>query len=212
MAGRTAERAARRARRRFRRLYRVAVVLIVAFGVILVRNRGDDPVWTAVDTAGQLLAASGDDVEIIVGELARFQQNFVRYVHLADIMKRTGLINGLNKSISSNLHVIRDRAGFLSKQPAETGRPFDMGACFIIARFRQLNQRIDSCHLRRGDFRDFLFDQVFKVLAIFFKFILDLFQFSNVLKRPEKAGRNAVSIELGMKSYMHPFYFPFFRQ
>ena len=57
MAGRTAERAARRARRRFRRLYRVAVVLIVAFGVILVRNRGDDPVWTAVDTAGQLLAA-----------------------------------------------------------------------------------------------------------------------------------------------------------
>lgn len=58
MAGRTVERAAQRARRRFRRLCRVAVVLIVAFGVILVRNRGDDPVWTAVDNAGQLLAAA----------------------------------------------------------------------------------------------------------------------------------------------------------
>ena len=39
MAGRTVERAAQRARRRFRRLCRVAVVLIVAFGVILVNFR-----------------------------------------------------------------------------------------------------------------------------------------------------------------------------
>jgi len=110
-----------------------------------------------------------DDLELLLGELSRFQQDRVGDAHLADVVQGRGVVDVLDEGVVDEEGVARVLAELSGEHGAEFPRPFDVPPGLVVPVLCQLRHRMDRRHLRVGDLLHLLPDKLFEFRHVFFK-------------------------------------------